>query len=313
MRDKHMRGTYFKYTNYNVDEELEISTIMRVGDIINSETPIKWKCKECNNEWFARPTKVIKGKTGCPKCAYTKNGNRRCLTNEQVDSRIQQLGFKIQRLSKVKRGVNEVKWKCQVCEHAWFSPPVWVLKTKHGCPKCANKKKNENRKYTNNNIDNLIDNRNFIRIGKYKGMHYPIEWECYKFQHRWLAKPSDIIHKNSSCPYCVPVSYSKMSIEWLEKISKVQKVFIQHAGNLGEFKIPGTRYRVDGYCKETNTVYEFYGDYYHGNLNLFAPEEKCHPYSEEAALELYNKTIAREKVIKSKGFNLITIWEKDYV
>lgn len=29
--------------------------------------------------------------------------------------------------------------------------------------------------------------------------------------------------------------------------------------------------------------------------------------------ELYNRTIKREKFLKQKGFNLISIWEQDFI
>ena len=36
-------------------------------------------------------------------------------------------------------------------------------------------------------------------------------------------------------------------------------------------------YKVDGYCYETNTVYEFHGDYWHGNPIVFDSDDtnKC--------------------------------------
>ncbi len=39
-------------------------------------------------------------------------------------------------------------------------------------------------------------------------------------------------------------------------------VEIQHALNGGEKRILGTKYKADGYCESTNTVYE-----YNGRLN----------------------------------------------
>ena len=33
--------------------------------------------------------------------------------------------------------------------------------------------------------------------------------------------------------------------------------------------IPMSNYKADGYCKETNTVYEFNGDYFHGNPTIY--------------------------------------------
>ena len=77
------------------------------------------------------------------------------------------------------------------------------------------------------------------------------------------------------------VNQSNAALQWLawENYQLRQQVdpqmflpprdFIQHSGNAGEYKIPGTRYHVDGYCRENNTVYEFLGCFYHGCKNCF--------------------------------------------
>lgn len=77
-------------------------------------------------------------------------------------------------------------------------------------------------------------------------------------------------------------------------------------GNIGEFIIPTTKLRADGYCKQTNTIYEFYGDKWHGNLNIFKPDD-INTVSGKKYIDLYNKTIEREKIIINLKFNLITI------
>lgn len=118
--------------------------------------------------------------------------------------------------------------------------------------------------------------------------------------------------RGSICPDCVSIGYSQMAITWIQYIENIDQILIQHAENGGEYKIPGTKYKVDGYCKETNTVYEFYGDRFHGNLKVFKPYELCHPYCNTSAIELYQKTIEREQKIKELGYNLISIWENDY-
>ena len=53
--------------------------------------------------------------------------------------------------------------------------------------------------------------------------------------------------------------FSKMSIMWLNYVSKDKN--IQHALNGGEkeLTIGNKTYKVDGFCEETNTIYEFYG------------------------------------------------------
>ena len=102
-----------------------------------------------------------------------------------------------------------------------------------------------------------------------------------------------------------------MSIDWLNFISKKDKITIQHALNQGEYKIPNTRLKADGYCKETNTIYEFHGDYWHGNPFMYNANEET--YFGKTFGELYEKTLKKELIIKDNGFNLITIWESDWI
>ena len=59
--------------------------------------------------------------------------------------------------------------------------------------------------------------------------------------------------------YAKTDNFSKMSIMWLNYVSNGMN--IKHALNEGEneFNINNKTNKIDGFCKETNTVYEFYG------------------------------------------------------
>lgn len=114
------------------------------------------------------------------------------------------------------------------------------------------------------------------------------------------------------CPKCANNGYSKLAIDWIEAIMRVQSIFIQHAGNIGEYVISGTKYKVDGYHKDTNTVYEFYGDYFHGNPKRYIANTYNKLLSKTME-ELHQATISREQKIRELGYNLVAIWEYDYL
>jgi hypothetical protein len=89
--------------------------------------------------------------------------------------------------------------------------------------------------------------------------------------------------------------------------TKYTKTMIERYG------VPHTKFRADGYCVATNTIYEFHGDRWHGNPVLFQADVLCHPKTNKStAGELYKKTIDREQRIKDLGFNLVVMWEHDY-
>lgn len=92
-----------------------------------------------------------------------------------------------------------------------------------------------------------------------------------------------------------------------------EHVNIQHAGNGGEYRIPNTCMSADGYCSETNTIYEFDGDVFHGNPNIYGPTDKCHPFNKTTTAEqLYNDTLTKHNRLRNMGFTLVTIWESDF-
>jgi hypothetical protein len=131
-----------------------------------------------------------------------------------------------------------------------------------------------------------------------------------------------------------PLPYSQIQIEWIKETEKKQGVKIRHAltgkskskkvkcyrqgrscGKCnecrgGEYYINGIG-KVDGYCRKTNTVYEFHGDYWHGNPNFY-PSHEIHPIKKVPFGQLYIETLKRDESIRQLGYNLITIWENEY-
>lgn len=69
--------------------------------------------------------------------------------------------------------------------------------------------------------------------------------------------------------------------------------------------------RVDGYEPETKTVYEFHGDFWHGNPIRFNPLD-INPINKKLFGELYEETLTREQKLKNTGYNLISIWESEW-
>ncbi len=184
----------------------------------------------------------------------------------------------------------------------------------HGCPQCAiDATKSTPQEFIDkaNQIHNFKYNyskTNFIGYGNKKSkitIICPVHGE-------FIQHPNDHIVNKSGCPQCAQSAISYKALTWLDFIAKEQNINIHHAANGGEFQLPGTLYRIDGYCKETNTCYEFHGDAYHGNPNRYEPNTYCNPYKKITARELHEKTLKKEKMIVEHGYNLIVIWETDY-
>jgi hypothetical protein len=146
---------------------------------------------------------------------------------------------------------------------------------------------------------------------------------CYDYMYNeyiTLRKPTAVIASEMGvdgttiCTYLKTLGidarkeqHSYVSKMWMESLMTLNNITIDY-----EVRIPGTRYRADGFCQETNTIYEFHGDYWHGNPSVYEQDVynvQAHQYMGI----LYQKTIEREDVIISLGYNLIVMWERDWV
>ena len=112
------------------------------------------------------------------------------------------------------------------------------------------------------------------------------------------------------CLKCCKNGYSKKQIYWLNFLQKYNNITIQHAENYKEYLIPNTKYKADGYCINTNTIYEFHGTIYHGDPRFCNKND--FNYLGKNYGELYQKTLDKENLIKDLGYNLVVMWEYDW-
>ena len=89
----------------------------------------------------------------------------------------------------------------------------------------------------------------------------------------------------------------------------VSSVEIQYNLNIGEKSLPDTSYKLDGYCEETNTTYEF-----HGCPECFSDnrEDTYHPLTKQSLKELYALTLKKKAYIKQLGMNYVCIWDHEF-
>ena len=119
----------------------------------------------------------------------------------------------------------------------------------------------------------------------------------------WKIRDLDSIDGNYFIPPKANTSVSKLELSWLKGISEERGIRIAYQWR-----------GADGYCSETNTIFEFHGDIWHGNPDKFSPRDfPCFRRPFASAKLLHLETLNREKTFKMLGFNLETIWESDYL
>ena len=167
-----------------------------------------------------------------------------------------------------------------------------------GCPKCCKSSK--------------IDNSEFLKRAKIKhGDRYDYSLTKYinsftnvdiicKEHGIFSQKPTNHLFENG-CPKC-GTNYGIKENRWLDSFG-IKNEYRQ-------YKID--KYFVDGYDPDTNTIYEFNGDYWHGNPNKYNPEN-INSNNGKTFGELYLKTLEKENKLKELGYNVVSIWESDYL
>ena len=103
-------------------------------------------------------------------------------------------------------------------------------------------------------------------------------------------------------------NFSRMSIIWLNYVSN--GVNIKHAlnGSEKELGINNKTYKVDRFCEETNTVYEFYGCFWHGCPKCYKPNI-VNSNNQKDMGTLNEKTIKKCIIIKIAGYSYVSTYE----
>jgi hypothetical protein len=96
-----------------------------------------------------------------------------------------------------------------------------------------------------------------------------------------------------------------METEWLN-ILQIPNKYRQKS-----IIIDNKKYRIDAYDPLTNTIYEFYGDFWHGNPKKYNKND-FNIISKKTFGQLYKNTMKREKLFEKSNFNVISIWELDF-
>jgi len=103
------------------------------------------------------------------------------------------------------------------------------------------------------------------------------------------------------CSKCTS-NISKPETDFLDYLNiPVRNYYIKHWKN----KL------VDGYDPKTNTIYEFLGDYWHGNPQRFN-SKNIHPILKISYGKVFAETMNKLEKLKTLGYNIKYIWETDW-
>lgn len=191
-------------------------------------------------------------------------------------------------------------------EHGSFWPKARKHLNGHHCKKC----RNQEAMLTPAEIirDFRVvhgDHYNYDKV-EYNGIFTPIIITCPEHGD-FQQQPTH--HKlGRGCKKCKNNNISKLETLWLNKVGVPDTP--EHRNIY--MNIGGTRYCVDGYIQEANTIYEFNGDFYHGNPDVYGAEEH-NTLLKETYGALYKKTLLKQNKILNAGYKLVVMWENDFL
>jgi hypothetical protein len=116
------------------------------------------------------------------------------------------------------------------------------------------------------------------------------------------------LRKRTGCPQCS------------KHISKGERAYLDSVGlpdgdiyRQVYLPIEGMRtgYRVDGFDPVTNTIYEYHGDYWHGNPALYSPEA-VNLKTGKTFGHHYASTLEKQRLLEEAGYRVIVMWESDW-
>jgi hypothetical protein len=196
----------------------------------------------------------------------------------------------------------KVAIKCK--EHGVF----WQTPENHlrgqGCPGCA---------YASmrSSTDVFITKANLRHLGRYDysstdyiNCRTKVAIGCKEHGTFW-QRPDEHL-RGYGCPTCALIyCTSECETAWLDS-----KGIAKHNRNK-RLMIDGRIYTVDAYVPRSKTVYEFYGDFWHGNPKVFSKND-INPMTGESFGQLLKGTVEREQRLIEAGYKVVNIWESDW-
>lgn len=172
------------------------------------------------------------------------------------------------------------------------------------CDSCSYKLNGDKLRYSLTELQNMIDEKSICKVyinnEKIKTVKDNAEFYCETHDQTFIRNVEKMLYAKF-CPIGMPNGWSYECIEWLQTKPNFNKM--QHALHPeGEYRIPNSPFKADGYDSITNTIYEYHGCLCHGHqyINSNCPKQRASEFNQ------YGKTYqeAAENTIKKRNFIL---------
>lgn len=135
----------------------------------------------------------------------------------------------------------------------------------------------------------------------------PIHGEFYQTPSQHIGKAN-----KAGCAECAKIiRISKGEMAWLDNC-KVPNDKAHRQVYINKTSDNAPYYIVDGLSHDNKTIYEYLGDYWHGNPEKYQAND-YNKSCKKTFGELYNETMNRFEELKKLGYNIEYIWESSWM
>lgn len=252
--------------------------------------------------------------SGCKYCSKEESIKNRTKTLENFIADAIKYHANTYDYSKVNYVNSHTKVTIICKKHGEFKQSPMSHLCERGCRKCANeyngKRQMKSQEVFIKQAKRIHGDLYDYSLVEYQGNNKLIQIIC-KIHGIFERTGKQHIGKDKSgCPKCRPIYHSKISIDWLNYMKVCYNANIQHIGNKvndGEHRIKNSYYHADGYCKESNTIFEFDGSFHHGDPKIYKSTD-INKRLNKTYGELYQNTLKKRKHCLQNGYNVIHCW-----
>lgn len=274
-------------------------------DYKDSHNKVIIVCRK-HGDFYQSPTNHLQGQ-GCPICGREKSNKTRSIGFYNFCNKANKIHDYKYDYSKVDYINNHIAVNINCPLHGQFMQTPKVHLVTKGCPSCAIQRiKHKLSKNTTIFISQatIIHNHlyDYSKVD-YINANTKVLIKC---NSHGIFSQQPIKHLcGQGCPKCSHI-ISQVEIDWLDSLNILRKY--RHV----YLNVNGRKYIADAYIPEINTIYEFYGDYWHGNPTIFSSNE-VNMVNKKTFGKLYQDTIDREKRLLDAGYKIVSIWENDFL
>lgn len=236
---------------------------------------------------------------GCPKCGK----RHRWSTDEFIaNSQAVHADKYTYENTQYTGALNKITITCKIHGDFTTQPARHVL-GKNGCPKCSVVAHLTQEDFLQRATERFGQRYDYSLV-EFVNVATPVKIICAK--HGIFEQPPTY-HLNNAigCGQC-SYNVSTKETQWLDTFD----MSINAKRNI-RIDLDGRKRSVDAFDPESNTVYEFWGDWWHGHPDFFDSNE-VHPKTKTTYGELYEQTLEKRQAIVRHGYTLVEIWEHEF-